>query len=112
MGIAAQAEDFYVDAGFPNPGVAGTSCATPTASGVFTLLNDLRLQAGKSTLGFLSRRGSSPGHLFLDDSSGACASRPGLPAGRFACRAFLQQHALRTLGASWASELALSLSLS
>jgi tripeptidyl-peptidase-1 len=38
----------------PLPGVAGTSCASPTASGVFALLNDLRLNAGKTSLGFLN----------------------------------------------------------
>merc|ERR1712232_266614 len=50
--IAAQATDFCV-----TPfgcGVAGTSCASPTAAGVIGLLNDLRLQNGKSTLGFLN----------------------------------------------------------
>lgn len=52
--ISAQASGFFVWAGFPMPGVAGTSCASPTAAGVFSLLNDLRLQNGKSTLGFLN----------------------------------------------------------
>eukprot|EP00632_Arachnochrysis_sp_CCMP2950_P005827 CAMPEP_0185705084 /NCGR_PEP_ID=MMETSP1164-20130828/18998_1 /TAXON_ID=1104430 /ORGANISM="Chrysoreinhardia sp, Strain CCMP2950" /LENGTH=561 /DNA_ID=CAMNT_0028372461 /DNA_START=14 /DNA_END=1699 /DNA_ORIENTATION=+ len=50
--IAAQAYDFCV-----TPfgcGVAGTSCSTPTVAGIFALLNDLRLQKGKSTLGFLN----------------------------------------------------------
>ena len=50
--ISAQATQFCV-----TPfgcGVAGTSCATPTASGVIALLNDLRLASGKPTLGFLN----------------------------------------------------------
>jgi len=50
--IAAQATNFCV-----TPfgcGVAGTSCASPTAAGVIGLLNDLRLQNGKATLGFLN----------------------------------------------------------
>merc|ERR1711953_694105 len=50
--IAAQAVDFCV-----TPfgcGVAGTSCATPTASGIIGALNDARLAAGKSSLGFLN----------------------------------------------------------
>ena len=50
--ISAQATNFCV-----TPfgcGVAGTSCASPTASGVFALLNDLRLQKGKPVLGFLN----------------------------------------------------------
>jgi tripeptidyl-peptidase-1 len=36
------------------PGVSGTSCASPTAAGIFSLLNDVRLQAGQSSLGFLN----------------------------------------------------------
>lgn len=53
--IAAQANDYTVVAdGVPVPGVAGTSCAAPSASGIIALLNDARLVAGKSTLGFLN----------------------------------------------------------
>lgn len=52
--IAAQATHFIVYADLPVPDVAGTSCAAPTASALFSLLNDLRLQSGKSTLGFLN----------------------------------------------------------
>eukprot|EP00927_Polykrikos_kofoidii_P000174 TRINITY_DN1006_c0_g1_i1.p1 TRINITY_DN1006_c0_g1~~TRINITY_DN1006_c0_g1_i1.p1 ORF type:complete len:595 (-),score=101.40 TRINITY_DN1006_c0_g1_i1:32-1681(-) len=53
--ISAQASNFIVIAGLiPQPYVAGTSCATPVASGIFALLNDLRLQSSKSTLGFLN----------------------------------------------------------
>jgi len=50
--ISAQATNFCV-----TPfgcGVAGTSCASPTAAGIFALLNDLRLAAGKPSLGFLN----------------------------------------------------------
>jgi len=50
--IAAQAEDFCVTPG--GCGVAGTSCATPAASGIVGALNDARLAAGKSSLGFLN----------------------------------------------------------
>merc|ERR1711862_685073 len=53
--IAAQASNFIVIVNrLPLPGVAGTSCASPTAAGIFSLLNDLRLQAGQSSLGFLN----------------------------------------------------------
>jgi len=53
--IAAQANDFTVIVDrVPLPGVAGTSCASPSAAGVIALLNDARLQAGKSVLGFLN----------------------------------------------------------
>ena len=34
--------------------VAGTSAATPTVAGIFALLNDARLTAGKPVLGFLN----------------------------------------------------------
>jgi tripeptidyl-peptidase-1 len=50
--ISAQATNFCVTPG--GCGVAGTSCASPTAAALFSLLNDLRLQNGKSTLGFLN----------------------------------------------------------
>ena len=53
--IAAQAVDFIVvQFGIPLPGVSGTSCASPTAGGIFGLLNDMRAQANKSSLGFLN----------------------------------------------------------
>jgi tripeptidyl-peptidase-1 len=50
--ISAQATNFCVNPG--GCGVAGTSCASPTAAAIFSLLNDLRLQNGQSTLGFLN----------------------------------------------------------
>ena len=53
--MAAQAVNFVVVSDrIPEPGVAGTSCASPTAAGVIGLLNDLRIRAGKPTLGFLN----------------------------------------------------------
>ena len=44
--ISAQATNFIVKTAIWVPLVYGTSCATPTASGIFTLLNDLRMQNG------------------------------------------------------------------
>jgi len=53
--IAALSDNFIVVVNLvPLPGVAGTSCAAPTASGIIALLNDLRISAGKSSLGFLN----------------------------------------------------------
>jgi len=53
--VAAQSEMFIiVQDGIPLPGVGGTSCASPSFTGVISLLNDARLLAGKSTLGFLN----------------------------------------------------------
>lgn len=34
--------------------VDGTSCSTPVFAGIVSLLNDIRLNAGKSTVGFLN----------------------------------------------------------
>jgi tripeptidyl-peptidase-1 len=53
--ISAQSVNFPVVAnGVTLATVAGTSCASPTASGVFGLLNHARLAANKTTLGFLN----------------------------------------------------------
>lgn len=52
--VSAQATSFLVINGGSTQGVAGTSCASPTFTGVFALLNDLRLAKGKSTLGFVN----------------------------------------------------------
>ena len=46
--VAAMSEGFPVVSNLiPTPGVAGTSCATPTFSGIVALINDARLAAGK-----------------------------------------------------------------
>jgi len=82
--ISAQATNFVVVANkIPNPGVAGTSCASPTAAGVFGLLNDLRIQNGKSTLGFLNPFIYKHFAAFNDISSGSnngCLFSDGFPA--------------------------------
>lgn len=52
--ISAQAIDYMVMAyGIPNP-VAGTSCASPAASGILSLVNDIRLANNQPTLGFMN----------------------------------------------------------
>merc|ERR1712151_1201805 len=79
--IAAQATNFCVTPfGF---GVAGTSCASPTAAGIIGLLNDLRLQNGKSTLGFLNPFLYQNADSFFDvttGSSSGCLLSKGWPA--------------------------------
>lgn len=80
--IAAQATNFCV-----TPfgcGVSGTSCASPTAGGIIGLLNDLRAQNGKSSLGFLNPLlySLSSDH-FQDITTGAssgCTFQQGWPA--------------------------------
>ena len=81
--ISAQAVEYPVVVnGFTTP-VAGTSCATPCASGVFGLLNDARLSAGKSSLGFLNQiLYSNPTALndITEGVQGGCGRQSGFPA--------------------------------
>merc|ERR1712151_1078667 len=79
--ISAQATNFCVNPG--GCGVAGTSCATPTAGGLFSLLNDVRLQNGKSSLGFLNPLIYANTDAFNDittGSSSGCLFSEGWPA--------------------------------
>jgi tripeptidyl-peptidase-1 len=76
--VAAQSEMFVVvQFGIPLPGVGGTSCASPSFSGIISLLNDLRLQQGKSSLGFLNpliyQTASTVPNSFNDVTSGYAA---------------------------------------
>lgn len=52
--ISALGTQFQVVQGGFTQSVAGTSCSAPTMAGVISLLNDIRLGAGKSPLGFLN----------------------------------------------------------
>ena len=52
--VSAFSTDFIIELdGIPFP-VSGTSCAAPTFAGIVASLNDVRLNAGKPTLGFLN----------------------------------------------------------
>jgi len=59
--------------GFAMP-VDGTSCSTPTFSGIVSLLNDVRFKQGKSSLGFLNPLFYKNAQAFTDITSG---SNPG-----------------------------------
>lgn len=52
--VSAYAVDFEIVIDGSTTVVDGTSCATPTFAGILSLLNDVRLLKGKSTLGFLN----------------------------------------------------------
>ncbi|GLB43381.1 putative pro-kumamolisin, activation domain [Lyophyllum shimeji] len=52
--LAAQGQGFQVVIGGVVQSVAGTSASSPTVAGVFALLNDVRLAAGKASLGFIN----------------------------------------------------------
>lgn len=51
--IAAQSKSFMVILDMVPYPVDGTSCSAPTVAGIISLLNDLRLQKGQPSLGFL-----------------------------------------------------------
>merc|ERR1712000_192545 len=52
--IAAFSSNFWVIYSLLPMPVSGTSCAAPSATAIFSLVNDYRLQHGKPTLGFLN----------------------------------------------------------
>lgn len=52
--VSAFSVEFNVIYNDQNIIVGGTSCATPTFAGIITSLNDIRLQSGKKTLGFIN----------------------------------------------------------
>ena len=54
----------------PTPGVEGTSASCPTVAGIISLLNDLRLQNKKPTMGFLNPFLYKNGNLLYDITSG------------------------------------------
>ncbi|KAI9452793.1 subtilisin-like protein [Lactarius psammicola] len=73
--IAVQALNFDFARGGVFMHVSGTSCAAPTAAGVFSLLNDYLIMIGKSPLGFLN-----PwlyGHLLAGLTDITSGSNPG-----------------------------------
>eukprot|EP00163_Fabomonas_tropica_P000428 TRINITY_DN10261_c0_g1_i1.p1 TRINITY_DN10261_c0_g1~~TRINITY_DN10261_c0_g1_i1.p1 ORF type:complete len:610 (-),score=190.37 TRINITY_DN10261_c0_g1_i1:194-2023(-) len=75
--VAALSSGFIIVANLiPTPGVAGTSCAAPTFSGLVTLLNDIRLNAGKPALGFLNPFLYANGTKGLYDVTQGCNAGP------------------------------------
>ena len=84
--IAAQAIDFIVVMlGIPLPGVSGTSCASPTVSGIFGLLNDIRYAANKPPLGFLNPfiyQNSDAFNDIISGSNSGCNFNAGFPAAK------------------------------
>jgi len=88
--ISAQGYSFCVTPEFVDGvmgcAVGGTSAATPTASGLFSLLNDLRSQLGKAPLGFLNPLIYKYREAFFDVTTGYstldgnCTSAPAWPA--------------------------------
>lgn len=76
--ISAQATGFCV--GIMGCTVAGTSCASPTSAAIFSLVNDVRLQNGKSTLGFLNPMIYKSAAAFNDITTGSSTGCGGWPA--------------------------------
>lgn len=68
--IAAQAEDYMIVYGGSGTPVSGTSCSSPTVTGIFSLVNDARLAAGKKPLGYLNQLIYKNADVFNDITSG------------------------------------------
>ncbi|KAL0573727.1 hypothetical protein V5O48_008223 [Marasmius crinis-equi] len=68
--LAAQGTSFQVIIGGRTASVGGTSASSPTVAGIIALLNDVRLAAGKSSLGFLNPFIYQNGAAFNDITSG------------------------------------------
>mmetsp|Transcript_32688 Transcript_32688/g.63772 ORF Transcript_32688/g.63772 Transcript_32688/m.63772 type:complete len:225 (-) Transcript_32688:198-872(-) len=69
--VSAQATNFQIIQDKVSYPVDGTSCACPTFSGVVSLLNDVRLAAGKPTLGFLNPLFYKNAPAFMDITHGS-----------------------------------------
>lgn len=81
--IAAQSVYYPVVVNGNPYSVAGTSCASPCSGGIFGLLNDARLAAGKNALGFLNPMLYANAGALNDctqGTQGGCGSVPGFPA--------------------------------
>lgn len=68
--VSAFGTGFSIVCGGSSTSVDGTSCSAPTFAGVISLLNDARLAAGKSTLGFLNPLFFANPQMFTDITSG------------------------------------------
>ncbi|GMH67202.1 hypothetical protein TrST_g14115 [Triparma strigata] len=86
---AANTDDDMPDSSYFNatgrgfPDIAAQACACPCSSGIFGLLNDARLAAGKSSLGFLNQiLYSNPDALndVTEGVQGGCGRTSGFPA--------------------------------
>lgn len=81
--ISAQSVSYPVVANGFTMSVAGTSCASPCSGGIFGLLNDARLAAGKTSLGFLNPMLYSNPDALNDcqqGTQGGCLGQSGFPA--------------------------------
>ncbi|KAG6907889.1 hypothetical protein DXG01_006996 [Tephrocybe rancida] len=82
--VSAQGNGFRVIIGGSVNSVGGTSASSPTVAAIFSLLNDVRLAAGKPSLGFVNPLIYSSPKSFNDIVSG---SNPGCSTNGFTARA-------------------------
>jgi len=68
--VSFQAEYFVIVYSGSSTEVSGTSCASPSFAGVVSLLNDIRLQKNKGSLGFLNPLFYKNPKVFTDITSG------------------------------------------
>ena len=78
--VAALGVNFNIINGGSTFEVDGTSCSCPTFAGLVSLLNDLRLQKGKATLGYLNTLLYANAGVFTDILTG---NNPGCQSNGF-----------------------------
>lgn len=79
--VSAQALNCMIYNVFPMP-ASGTSCSSPVFAGIVALLNNERLQAGKSSLGWLNPLFYQHPEMFNDITKG---NNPGCGYDGFYC---------------------------
>jgi tripeptidyl-peptidase-1 len=68
--VSAQSVNFAIVANGMTTGVSGTSCSSPSFTGIIALVNAARISAGKSTLGYLNPLFYAHPEVFTDILSG------------------------------------------
>lgn len=105
--VSAQGVNYNVVIGGFTTAVSGTSCSSPTFAGIVALLNDIRLEAGKTPLGFLNPLFYAHPEVFNDITSG---NNPGCStSGFYAAQGWDPVTGLGTPDFEKLSELVLSL---
>lgn len=81
--VSAFGTNFNIVCGGFESQVDGTSCSAPTFAGIVSLINDARLNVGKSTLGFLNTLFFKNPQIFTDITVG---NNPGCGTNGFFCQ--------------------------
>ena len=93
--VAAQGYNFLIVYQGNTTYVGGTSCSSPTFASIVSMLNDARISAGKTTLGFLNPFLYSSGYTALNDIT--VGNNPGCGTEGFNVRHICCVHSSRVI---------------